>query len=59
MKDIKYICGWCGIPCEEDGTPFDLKDIPKGFKPNRIDYENIPGSCCRGYYESQEDIDEY
>ncbi len=51
LEDIKYICGWCGHPCKEDGTPWE--QIPDDFDPSTIDYKNIQGSCCEDQEENQ------
>ena len=42
--EVKYICGWCGAPCEEDGTPWTT--IPKDFQPNSDIHTMVHGLCC-------------
>lgn len=45
---MRYRCGWCGRPTQEDGTPIPLievgliADIDQEYK----DAEKVNGGCC-------------
>ena len=36
-------CGFCGSPCNDDGTPWE-NEMPANYNPN--DYESVNGLCC-------------
>ena len=43
-----YRCGWCGCPCQEDGTAINLDAANLD---DWEDAEQAPGDCCRAEME--------
>ena len=42
-KPNLYCCGFCGSPCNENGTPWD-GEMPANYNPS--DYSMVNGLCC-------------
>ena len=57
LQEIKklYRCGYCGAPCEEDGSSLSMSMIGLAKDLERYDQaEQVHGECCRPEAEQRE-----
>lgn len=46
-----FRCGWCGRPCNEDGSILDEEEAPRLSEEQLSNAESVHGDCCRAENE--------